>query len=75
MNKQLTNQVIGLGANDLSVIAMRERRNQILDYVEVAEQAGEQISAEEFKTLMGELFDLNIAIGDVAAEEKDGDNG
>jgi len=72
MDTKLTNQVIQQGANELSIISMRERRDQILDYVDAAEQAGQQLPAEVFKELMGELFDLNIAIGDTGLGDKDG---
>ena len=72
MDTQLTKQVVEQGANELSIIVMRQRREEILDYIGAVEEAGQQLPAEEFKSLMDELFDLNIAIGDAGLEDKDG---
>ena len=74
MNKQLTKQVIEQGANDLSFIAMRERRADLLNTIQAAEESGTEIPETEMRQILSELYDLNIAIGDVAVEEKDGDN-
>jgi len=75
MNQQLTNQVIKLGNNDLAMTAMRQRRATIFAEIQTAEEEQRQIPEVQLKELLNELFDLNIAIGDVNFEDKDGDNG
>ena len=75
MNHQLTNQVVKQGDNEISKIAMRERRADLLNQVQAAEESGTEIPETEMRKILSELYDLNIAIGDVTAEDKDGDNG
>lgn len=74
MNRNLTYQVIGLGNNELSKNAMRERRAELLNTIQVADESGKEIPETEMRQMLSELYDLNIAIGDVALEDKDGDN-
>lgn len=71
MDRNLTQQVIAAGANEISIKAMRDRRRDILDYIDAVEANGEQIPTETLQSLLGELFDLNIAIGDVPFDDKD----
>jgi hypothetical protein len=71
MDRNLTNKVIEAGATDIAMTAMRKRRHSILDRIEQAEEAGKPLPANELKQLLGELFDLNIAIGDVPFDDKD----
>lgn len=71
MDRNLTQQVIVAGANEVSIKAMRDRRRNILDYIDAVEANGEQIPTETLQSLLGELFDLNIAIGDVPFDDKD----
>lgn len=75
MNRNLTTQVIELGNNDLAMRAMRERRAVIFAEIQAAEETQQQIPEVQLKEMLNELFDLNIAIGDVNFEDKDGDNG
>lgn len=72
MDSKLTKQVTALGANEKSLSALRNKRTEILDRIDAAERSGEPMLENELRGLLGELFDLNIAIGD-AGFEKDGD--
>jgi len=74
MNRNLTTQVVQQGDNELSKIAMREHRDQLLSDIQAVEDGQKQIPETQIRKMLSELFDLNIAIGDVAFEDKDGDN-
>jgi hypothetical protein len=73
MNHNLTNRIINLGANDLSDQAMRARRTQLLDTIQAAEESGVEIPQAQFRAMLSELFDLNVALGEAVVEDKDGE--
>ena len=71
MNRNLTNRIIQAGANEVSMAAMRARRDELLSEIEAAEESGQQIPPVQFRAMVGELFDLNIALGDAVIDDKD----
>jgi hypothetical protein len=72
MERNLTNQIARLGANDLATQAMRARRAELLDWIQAAEDTGGEIPEFQLREVLSELFDLNIALGEGFPEDKDG---
>jgi hypothetical protein len=73
MNGNLTNEIIKLGSNEQSMKAIRQRRAEIFAAIQTAENEQRQIPDVQLRAMLNELFDLNIAIGDVDFEDKDGE--
>lgn len=73
MDQKLIKQMIGSQSTGQAVNAMRERRDTILNEIAAAEESGKQLPEQEFKALVGELFDLNVALGDAFPDaDRDG---
>ena len=73
MDQQLINQIVASQSVGQAENAMRARRDAILNRIATVEESGGQLPPEEFKSLVGELFDLNVALGDAFPDaDRDG---